>query len=203
MRVIISFIILLCNSLCIGQTCMHKKLSEKYNYKTIRTRLKDSEGRDSSVVRLYIYRKDSNNLVQKIKVSPGYLFSDCYKSVTTTRSFITGFNEKKDVADFDYGDLIIVDLNFDGQEDIALKFDSGGNAGPTYNYYLWQNDSTFKFNKFLSNKMEFFPHKISVDRKILTTLVHANSTQFCESKFKLDVETGKWKRIGWKLINMK
>ncbi len=102
--------------------------------------------------------------------------------------------------DNDFGDLVVADLNFDSREDFAMIKDSGGNGGPVYNFYIQNESGEFILDKFLTEKMEFFPTRIVKSNRTLITKVHANVCQVGEHTYQLDVKLNKWKQIKHRFI---
>lgn len=83
------------------------------------------------------------------------------------RSYLTGFNEKKDIIDGDKGDLVVSDFNFDGKTDFGLKSDLT-NSGVRYDYYIQTSDCNWTLDTFLTNNFFAFP---ALDPKTKTVVV--------------------------------
>ncbi|MES2064244.1 MAG: hypothetical protein V4456_20145 [Bacteroidota bacterium] len=156
---------------------------------------------DSADVTLIIRDKKSGKLYQKISFGANYINEDVYKDCTKCRSYITGYHQKSEVLDYDYGDLIIADLNFDGREDIAIKNDSGGNGGPYYNFYLQGVNGQFILSQYLTTNMQSFPAEINAGSKTLTIQIHANVHQDQRNTFKYNSDNKKWRFIKHRLIS--
>ena len=122
-----------------------------------------------------------------------FLFEDAYKNCNDVRSYITKQNKNMEAPDNDYGDFIVADFNFDGKDDFAIKYDSGGNAGSIYVFYIQQDNMLFKKDIFLSNHVEFFPIDIDSKSKTVTTHAHADVYGYYESVFRFNTKTKKWK----------
>ena len=186
-----------------AQTVAYTKLSDKYLFKvnTVKATTRDNADKISKLV---LSISDQNNkLLQQITVTPEYLYSTTFKSGDQSRSYITGKNVKAEHMDNDFGDLIIADLNFDGKEDIALKYDSGGNGGPLYNFYVWQPSGLFVKDNFLADNMQFFPADINSKDKTLTITVHASAFDNNKTTFKYNTQTKHWAIIKSTLIKNK
>jgi hypothetical protein len=181
-----------------SQTCMHFDLSNQFNIRTEFKRIKD----DSCIVIIAIKDKDSNITKESIKYSSSYLFDKVFKDCKSARSYQTHVNDTFKVVDNDFGDLIVADFNFDGLDDIAMIKDSGGNGGPIYNFYTQGKNRRFYFDKFLSNKMEFFPMKINIDDKTLVTYVHAGVCGLSEMIYLYNSQTNSWMRKSHKIIDI-
>ncbi|RZJ60035.1 MAG: hypothetical protein EOO58_03400, partial [Hymenobacter sp.] len=134
----------------LGQACTHSDLSKSLVFKTQPKRLKRTDGFDSCRVRITVVDKLSNHSVFTTILASGFLFTSAYATCEAARSYTTGAGQGTDVKDYDYGDLIVADFNFDGREDFAAKNDSGGNRGPTYKYYIQNSAGSFGLDKFLT-----------------------------------------------------
>jgi len=172
-------------------------LSEKYNYEIKTWKKKDTNMvlHEFNKIQVTIINKSDTNKIQKIIVKPETLFGDAYTKRSDVVSYITGKNKKREITDNDFGDFIVADFNFDGLEDIAIKWETGGNGGPLYEFYIQDSTGTFHKDKFLTSKVKFFPGKIDKANKTLKTYVHANVYGVNEWVYKLDALTGKWKLI--------
>jgi hypothetical protein len=185
-----------------AQTCEHKNLSKRFNYQLIATRISNKQSTvDSANVTLIIRDKRSGKLHQKILFGANYIYQDVFKDCTKCRSYLTGYRQESEVSDYDYGDLIIADLNFDGKEDIAIKHDSGGNGGPHYNFYLQGINGRFTLNKYLTNNMSSFPAEINSVTNTLITQIHANVHQEQRNTFKYERVTKKWRFLKHRLVD--
>jgi hypothetical protein len=183
-----------------AQSCLHTDLSNKFNYKVTLLSHETDSGFHNQV-QLIILQKPSKAVTQKISFQAEYLFEDAYKDCNAVRSYITGKNKGAEIMDYDAGDLIIADLNFDGKEDIAIKNDSGGNGGPTYNYYLQTANGQFKKDIYLSENMRPFPSYINGKRKILITLTHASAMKQGETTYQYNTAKRKWRIIKHILVD--
>ena len=184
-----------------SQECLHSDLSKTYNFKTTVTK-SSSDLNDSITISLEINSKTDPKLKQLITFKTGYLFEDAFTSCTNTKSYFTGTNLNLEVADNDYGDLIIEDFNFDGLEDFAIKNNSGGNGGPTYAFYMQQNNKIFKRDEYLTNTMYFYPTEINKKKKTLTILVHASAISYSETTFIFNSKNKKWLKLKSKIVNL-
>jgi hypothetical protein len=183
-----------------AQTCLHRNLSHKFNYKIEVTKAKDSSATiDHGKVYLKIYDKH-NKLLQTIYFECPFLYMDAYKHCSSVRSYITGYNKNKEVPDYDFGDFIVADLNFDGKEDLAIKYDSGGNGGPFYRFYMQGRNGLFKLDHFLTDSVGSFPAFIEFKYKTITTQIHADVGHEAQKTFKYDSKTKKWRLIKWILV---
>ena len=143
-------------------------------------------------LRLYVFKRDGK-LLQEIDVDANSLSDDnAFKSSKNSRSYITGKGRNAPVEDYDFGDLVIADLNFDGKEDIVVKSGSSADSGPNYTFYLEGNDGRFYIDNYLTANVLSFPKYINAKAKTITTQTHANVSQEDKKTFKYNVNTKKW-----------
>lgn len=191
-----SIILLVCiiiPKIALGQTCLHKNLSKEFNFEIkVRKITNAKEEIDSNSVKVIVYNKISNKK-QEFNFGSSFLFEKTFIDCKTVRSYSTGINKNTEVIDNDFGDIIIADFNFDNKDDFAVKNDSGGNGGPTYNFYIQDTHKNFKLDKFLTTEMRFFPSKFIIKKKQLVTYVHANAYQLSENVFEYNTKLKKWK----------
>jgi len=187
----LTLLVLLCCISCFGQECVYKDLSKTLYFSVDVTR-HDNGWLDSCSVKIDIFRKEGNLKAQEIRFESNNLFPKSFIDKTTSRSYTTGYNENIKDNENDWGDLILADFNFDGEEDFAIKGEEGGNGGPLYLFYIQDKSGAFAIDQFLTEEMIFFPKKIDPAKKQLTTLVRANTYEDCERVYQL---TGKWEEI--------
>jgi hypothetical protein len=149
---------------------------------------------DSCQVRIVVADKRSKRPVFKTAFTSNYLFSRVYTEQNTVRSYTTGVGHSLETADYDYGDLIVADFNFDGKEDFAAKNDSGGNRGPTYNYYIQTKVGSFVLDRFLTEYMGHFPDRMNKTTRTLTLESERWNYRY-KTAYRLNVKTGKWREI--------
>ncbi|MGC4041264.1 MAG: hypothetical protein QM710_10880 [Flavobacterium sp.] len=94
-----------------------------------------------------------------------------------------------------------MDLNFDGLEDFALKSDSGGNGGPTYFFYIQNNEGKFVKDNYLTETMEFFPLEVNKRKMRLTIYVHASAYNLRKTIFAYQPKNKSWKIIRSSLVD--
>lgn len=196
MRKVVIILFLLITYLCLfGQNCVYTNLSESYDFK-IKLKRGKRIGKPicSNVITLIVFKKNQKR-IQTISFNSSFLFHDAFRKCNMVRSYSTGVNMENTVDDYDYGDFIVSDFNFDGIEDFAVKNNSGGNSGPTYNFYFQNSKGRFVLNNYLTCKMEFFPVKINSFEKTLTTLVYVSSSEKSEMTYRFDSLSQKWSRI--------
>lgn len=202
MKIKITIALLVCiifPKIALAQTCLHKNLSKEFNFEVKKIKI-SNETIDSNSVKVIVYNKISNKK-QEIKFGANFLFEKTFINCKAVRSYITGINKDAETIDNDFGDLIIADFNFDNLEDFAIKNDSGGNGGPTYNYYIQGKNKSFTLDNFLTTEMEFFPSKFIIKNKRLITYVHANAYQLSENTFEYNEKSKKWKYKQSRLVS--
>ncbi|MFH6957004.1 XAC2610-related protein [Flavobacterium aquidurense] len=199
-----SILLLVCiffPKIVLGQTCLHKNLSKEFNFEIKVKKIKiPKEEIDSNAVKIIVYNKITNKK-QELNFGASYLFQKTFIDCKTVRSYSTGINKNAEIIDNDFGDIIVSDFNFDNKEDFAVKNDSGGNGGPTYNFYIQDKNKNFKLDPFLTTEMEFFPSKFISKSKRLVTYVHANAYQLSENVFEYNELSKKWKYKASRLVS--
>src|SRR5579862_3449625 len=140
----------------IAQTCTHSDLGRQLTIVTHSKRIATSFA-DSVIVKVSVRNKRSGSTPQQIVVVSHLFRSIDWCRCRDVRSYITGKNIRKVAIDNDFGDLIVVDFNFDGREDVALKTDGGGNGGPYYTFYRQDEKGHFQIDHFLTDSVSFFP----------------------------------------------
>jgi len=173
---IITLLILVSTQKTYAQECYHINLSKHFNIKLKVSRVSEADSFPlASTVLVYIIDQETNKEIQSIHIDAEYLFDDVFSNCTAVRSYVTGYNADADAMDNDYGDVVVANFNFDDREDLAVKYSSGGNGGPQYNYYIQTEQGGFKLNEFLTEQMIYFPTEIDAKRKRLINYVHANA----------------------------
>jgi hypothetical protein len=177
-----------------GQTCIYKDLSEKMNITVHTRKIKIQDVQVSSILTISIKDKRGKP-IQTIKFATLFLNSDVSANCRLVRSYTTGKNKKAEVSDYDFGNLIVADLNFDGKEDLAVKCDDGGNGGPLYNFYIQQPNGQFAIDPYLTDSVGSFPIYINKQKRTLTTIIHANARYEAKTVYRIDPQKGRWVMI--------
>ena len=139
--------------------------------------------------------------MQIIRKNIGWLYNDEFKTCQNVCSYSTSINISKTVVDNYFGDFIVADLNFDGKDDFAFIYDSGGTGGPVYYFYLQKADGKFERNLFLCEKMGYFPHEINAEKKYLKTLSHATADSVSERIYAMNPASQRWYLKSERLLN--
>lgn len=187
------------DNLILAQTCLHKNLSNTYNYRTTAKKIKDEFDvlRMNEII-IEVLNKSGGSLRQKIIINnreSNYILDNVFSACNLTRSYITGINKNKVAEDGDYGDFIVADLNFDEKEDIVGKMEQGSNSGPSYQFLTMRKDGNFKNDTFLSESVQHFSDNINYKTKTLTTFIQAGAYGYNEHVFKYNPITEKWVEI--------
>lgn len=182
---------------------VYSDLSYLYDYKVKFVRMynfKDSG--DSSILYVSIFDKKTKKKLDSIEILTVYYFGGVFESKKNARSFITGKNKSKETIDNDFGDLIVADFNFDSKEDFAVVNDTGGNGGPLYSFYLQNEKGRFEKDEFLTDSVIFFPSRINLKNRSLTTRVHADICGFNETVYQYYSKSKQWKRKSRKYVDV-
>jgi len=185
-----------------AQVLTYSDLSRKYIFKIGLIRKFDADSNYlNTKLKLRIFDRDTKH-TQIIPINGGLLFSSCYKTIKTSRSYSTGIRKDAEVLDYDFGDIVVADLNFDNKEDIAVKYDSGGNGGPDYIFYMQDANGQFHEDNYLTKYVGGFPRYIDFDKKTITTQLHATCCLEGKKTFQYNIKTKKWRLVKWKMVSV-
>jgi hypothetical protein len=81
---------------------------------------------DSCLLKILIKDKVKKSTVDSFSIVSTFYVSGMFMSCDSMTSFTTNFNSDRKIVDNYFGDLVVVDINFDGKDDIAVINDSGG-----------------------------------------------------------------------------
>ena len=183
-----------------AQDCKYTDLSTTYDYEIHNVLRRSNYVVHSAPLEVRVLDKKTGKTVQRISFLSGVLFLDKYENCGVVRSFITGKNKDAAAPGNDHGNLIIADLNFDGKEDIAIKYDSSNTGGPIYNFYTQQADGTFKKDTYLSNSVMYFPVAINNKNKTLRINVPIGIHKHTETTYQYNNQTNSLKIVNHKLV---
>lgn len=131
-----------------------------------------------------IYRKRDNSLSQRIV---------CEVNIsglsTTSRSFITGYMKEADCLDFDCGDIVVADFNFDGLEDFGIKRDCS-NSGCAYIVFIQSPQGGFYKDEELTDLMVGLPGEFDNHTKTMT--IYGMSGCCTTTETSITYNQGKW-----------
>lgn len=149
---------------------------------------------DSCIVKLVLAEKETKQVIDSILVQALFYYGSVMQDCNNVRSHPKDTHlDRLAYEDRNNGDIIVADFNFDKKDDIAVIYDSGGNSGPLYNYYLQGPDRKFVLNAFLTDTMGFLPVQINRKKKTLMTIVRAGVAHRAETIYKLNPKTNRWK----------
>ena len=130
--------------------CFYTDLSEKYNFRVVRNVREKKEGEFQTyvfIVTIIVYDKETNEKVDIVNFTSENLYSDVYENCNSIRSFSTGRNKNNDVIDWDWGDFVVADFNFDSKDDFAVK-KACYNASIIYDFYIQDAKGNFIRDKY-------------------------------------------------------
>lgn len=149
---------------------------------------------DSCLVKATVLDKKSYKAIDSLMITSLFFYTNYYDIPSHMVSYSTGAYIFKDPVDNYVGDPAVIDLNFDGRDDIALINDMGGNGGPLYSYFIQQPNQRFFLDRYLTDSMSYFPD-VNKKRKTLTTYVHAGACCVGRQIYRLDSRKQEWKLV--------
>lgn len=155
---------------------------------------------DSNYLSITIRKRSSKLVVDSIVYRKMPIYHNLYKDCNDVSSYSTNFNTNDQGVDNFYGDIVIADFNFDKKDDIAFIYDSGGNSGPHYAFFLQQDNFKFQLDSFLTDSMTFFPQIIDRKKRQLITYAHAGANHASKVVYQLNKSTNQWKQISKELL---
>jgi len=177
-----------------------ESLSYTHNFKlTFFGHFKNGEELEEEHYWIIIIYDKKMNVLDTIHQPIYWFFSESI-DLNSYRSYITGVKKNEQAFDNYYGDFIVADFNFDSKNDFAIINSMGGNGGPFYSYYIQQDDGKFVLDTFLTNSMVYFPTKIDIKNRQLTTHTRFGCCCIFEYIYGLD-KTNKWEKISFRYIN--
>jgi hypothetical protein len=107
--------------------CEQTKLSYQFDILIDFKRYTDTKEKlDSCLLKILIKDKVKKSTVDSFSIVSTFYVSGMFMSCDSMTSFTTNFNSDRKIVDNYFGDLVVVDINFDGKDDIAVINDSGG-----------------------------------------------------------------------------
>ncbi|AWA31103.1 hypothetical protein HYN48_13955 [Flavobacterium magnum] len=187
-----TFLIFIFSSICSAQNCIDWKLSKTFDF-DIMAKSDDPSSLSKTRIVVKVFNKIKKIQLQTIVIeSESILTSKSYPCVNNN-SYATDTFLKS--VDNDFGDVIVVDFNFDGKEDVALKREEGGNGGPLYNFYIQSENEQFILDKYLSDEVAYFPYYIDSKEKTLSVRSRINSVSNEEIKYLYNDRKQTWIRL--------
>ena len=208
-KILLAFCLALVTFNIVGQTCIHSDLSKSLLFKTEVKRVeRTGQARasragysDSCIIKITVVNKTTKKLLFSTTYSSNFLYQPDFSKCNTSKSYTTGTRQNADVLDWDYGDFLVADFNFDGREDFAAKSENT-NGGVAYNYYVQNITGSFKLDKFLTERMRDFPTRIDKPAKTLIWETN-NGRWYFRTIYRLNTKTARWRKVRYKpvLIN--
>lgn len=175
---LIKYIALFVSVSSYSQACRDNIISKKFDFE-ISSKSTDSNDLGSVEIKIKIFSHGKKNLIQIINIeSKSILKSKSFRNCSDHKSYLKNVNSVIKAYDYDFGDVIVADFNFDGKEDLAIKREEGGNGGPLYNFYLQSENKRFLIDNFLSNEMKTFPYFFDTRNKFLRVSKRIDSIKY-------------------------
>lgn len=169
------------------EKCNFTNLSDKFYFKVFMTE-RTSENNINAVdyINVEVYDKSKNEMISHF----GFLPTPNIQFACVGHSHKVGNESTFSGEDGDYGDFIVMDINFDGNDDIVIKRDYGRIA--LYNYYIQIGYGVFVYNKFLSEETYGFPSLIDVKKTSLHFVYPAGVSTVKKDIVKFDKVSKHW-----------
>ncbi|MEZ5046847.1 MAG: hypothetical protein R2831_07620 [Chitinophagaceae bacterium] len=159
---------------------LHPQLSNQFN---IKVHVEKNQEHIQNMS-LGIYDKKSNALLDSFIINTDNTYRNDLFYFQNTQSFCTNYNVNKENREYNTGDIIVADFNFDNKDDIAVRQFRSTDSNVNYHFYIQQNDHTFCYNSFLSESMSLFPSKIDKQTKTLTTEYKTNQKKTTQKNYR-------------------
>lgn len=152
--------------------------------------------KDNRPLKVEIDIKNNDQVIQKINYTPGFWLDKDFK-INQKKYFGTNLSLEEGIEN--YHNFIIADFNFDGLEDFAILYDSGGNGGSFYSYYFQNEIGKFNLDKNFPLNEGYFPKEINKNNKTITI---SNPIGCCKMETTIFQLKNNWKMISSKEENM-
>jgi hypothetical protein len=178
--------------------CLHKNLSKKYDYQ-IAVEEGSDKGGVSRISKIYVtvISKQTKAEEQTIVVNAdkrARFSAECFKSCNRVQSTITDVNTAAP-CESDRSDLIVTDLNFDGEEDLMIKTDCGGGGKSSYAFFTKNDKGLFQEDRFLTKQIRYYPSAINEKSKTVSMVEKVGAWGQTENVYRYDSGSRKWMRI--------
>ncbi|MGL2994455.1 XAC2610-related protein [Flavobacterium sp. TSSA_36] len=178
--------------------CVNTNLSYKYDYIISVKRAKNNSnglGKIIDKIIISIRNKSSQKIEQNVIIkndsNTPLTFYDDFFNCNFVISYITGFNTDEIYSDYNYGDLVVGDFNFDNEEDFAVKI-SNSNLGSAYAFYIKDKDNSYNKGSF---PLHHIPVKMNVENKTITEEYHIGCCEQYIDIYRYDSRIDKWTLI--------
>ena len=135
---------------------------------------------DSTYLKVQIFEKGTDSVIQIVRKNHYWLWDDEFFDCNNARSYSTNVHRPGPIVDWDPGDIVVADLNFDGLDDFGFINDSGGNGGPYYLFYLQRENGSFYRNLYLCDSLGHFPEKFDSETKRITFTARVSCCSVCK-----------------------
>jgi hypothetical protein len=180
--------------------CNQTNLSNQFDIAIDFKRYHDStQINDSCTLKVLVNAKQTKAITDSFSLTSLYYFDITFSDCNNVTSYTTKFNSDRKILDNYFGDIVVADLNFDKKDDIAFINDNGGSSGPSYSYYIQDNDKKFRLDSFLTDTMTFFPTIIDKKKLCLTTYAVVGACCMSEDVYRFDKAKNHWQRIKHKI----
>lgn len=118
----------------VTSSCSYNDLSNEYRFHIRQVPFLDSLENYSSTIYVRIIDKKTNKIVDTFQYIAELDYELEFRDSNNAISFTTGKNMdlEKEYSATDVGNMAVVDINFDGLEDLAFQCGDGGNTGSLY-----------------------------------------------------------------------
>lgn len=166
--------------------CVLNNISKKFNFTIIKN---NYNGLSNNQIKIIIQNKKT---LKKQNIT--YKFNSILSSDIPCKpiTYFKNSNQIKQNSE-DFNSFIIADFNFDGLEDFAYLWDSGGNGGPLFKYFFQNKDESFIEDKSFPLQESYFPNDISIKNKTLTTARPIGCCKIAKTVFQF--QGSEWKVI--------
>jgi len=171
-----------------GVICNYDSVSDEFDFQLSGyTNTTDED--TNNHVSLAIYSKKDRQLIQTIDIekAPAFTYS------CSSFSFRKDYKLIDSISDGIYGDIVVSDFNFDGQEDIAIAFDVG--FSEFFQFYLQENGH-FVANDFLTENIGLIP-ELDTTRKTLKTWKRMGAAHVQINVFQYDNDKKQFSTLKW------
>jgi hypothetical protein len=177
---------------------VYRDLSNRYVYSIESVSDVDEDGERGNItsIKISIIKKPEGRLIQEITVPfDGVSGKEQFLNPNRSRSSVTGARMRDPVEDYDHGDFVVHDFNFDGKEDFALKIDMGGNMGPLYRFYVAGEGNLLREDDFLNGEFGLMP-EVDMQRKVLRASHYNHDTgRVSTVSYRYDPVKKRWSKV--------
>lgn len=156
---------------------------------------------DSAAIKIIVFDKNSDLPKDSLTLAADTIWRGVFEDCKNIRSYSDQTILNNEISDNYFGDLVISDFNFDGNDDLAVFRNHGNSSGPFYDFLIQQDDLKFISDQFLKDSVRIFPSEIDSADRMIKTFEHLGVCGLIENSYQLD-DSGKWKLKNQKEINI-